>query len=87
MFSLRVNLFFYATMNTKELIEEISSLPVEDRVLVADSILRTLNPPEKEMDQKWAEVANKRLNELQNGDVEPISGEDVFKKISERFSV
>ncbi len=67
-------------MNTKELIEEISSLPVEDRVIVADSVLRTLNPPEKEIDQKWAEVAKKRLNELQSGDVKPISGEDVFKK-------
>lgn len=39
-------------MKTKELIEEISSLPVEDRVLVADSVLRTLNPPEAEIDKK-----------------------------------
>ncbi len=73
-------------MNTKELIEEISSLSVEDRVLVADSILRTLNPPEKEIDQKWAEVAKKRLNELQSGEVEAISGEDVFENIHKRFS-
>lgn len=72
-------------MNTKELIEEISSLPVEDRVLVADSILRTLNPPEKEIDQKWAEVAKTRLDELQSGKVEPISGEDVFENIRKRF--
>lgn len=56
-------------MNTKDLIEEIASLPVEDRVLVADSILRTLNPLEKEIKPKWTEVVDKRLGEFQNGEI------------------
>lgn len=73
-------------MKTKELIEEISSLPVEDRVLVADSVLRSLNPPEAEIDKKWANVAQKRLDQLQKGEVEAIPGEQVFKKISQRYS-
>ncbi|MDR8389933.1 addiction module protein [Aliifodinibius sp. S!AR15-10] len=73
-------------MKTKELIEEISSLPVEDRVLVADSVLRSLNPPEAEIDKKWAKVAQKRLDQLQKGEVETIPGDQVFKKISQRYS-
>jgi len=73
-------------MKTKELIEEISSLPVEDRVLVADSVLRSLNPPEAEIDKKWANEAQKRLNELRNGKVEAIPCEKVFEKINKRFS-
>lgn len=73
-------------MKTKELIEEISSLPVEDRVLVADSVLRTLNPPEAEIDKKWATVAKKRLNELRAGKAEAVPGEEVFEKINKRFS-
>jgi len=73
-------------MKTKELIEEISSLPVEDRVLVADSVLRSLNPPEAEIDKKWAKEAKKRLDELRSGKVEAIPGEEVFEKINKRFS-
>lgn len=73
-------------MKTKELIEEISSLPVEDRVLVADSVLRSLNPPEAEIDKKWAKEARKRLDELRSGKVEAIPGEEVFQKINKRFS-
>lgn len=73
-------------MKTKELIEEISSLPVEDRILVADSVLRSLNPPEAEIDKKWAKEAQKRLNELRSGKVEAIPGEKVFEKINKRFS-
>lgn len=74
------------TMKTKELIEEISSLPVEDRVLVADSVLRSLNPPEAEIDKKWAKEARKRLDELRSGKVVAIPGEEVFEKINKRFS-
>ncbi|MEX0661114.1 MAG: addiction module protein [Balneolaceae bacterium] len=73
-------------MKTKELIEEISSLPVDERAMVVDSILRTLNPTDATIDKKWGEIAKKRLKELQSGDVKPIPGEEVFKKISDRFS-
>ena len=29
----------------KEIIEEAESLPIEERVVVIDSLLRTINPP------------------------------------------
>ncbi len=38
----------------KELIEAVVSLPVEERAIVADSVLRSLNAPESEIDRKWA---------------------------------
>jgi len=69
-------------MKTKELIAEIISLPVEERALVIDSLLKSLNPPESEIDKKWARVAKIRLEQLDSGEVKPIPGEDVFKKPS-----
>jgi hypothetical protein len=72
-------------MNTKELIEQAILLPVEDRALVVDSLLRSLNQPESEIDKKWSAVARKRLNELRSGSTLPVHGEKVFKNIWERF--
>ncbi len=63
-------------MKTDDLIAEATSLPVEDRVLVADCILRSLNPPQSDVDQKWAAVAKRRLAELQAGQAQSARGEE-----------
>ena len=72
-------------MNLKDLIQKAESLPVEERALVVDSLLRSLNPPEAEIDRKWAEVARKRVEELRSGTVEAVPGEQVFERIWNRF--
>lgn len=72
-------------MKTKDLIAEAISLPVEERAQVVDSLLKSLNPPETDIDEKWAAVANRRLAELHSGQVNPIQGDEVFKKIWRRF--
>jgi putative addiction module component (TIGR02574 family) len=72
-------------MTMKEIIEEVASLPVEERAIVADSILRSLNAPESDIDRKWAQVAQRRLMELRSGQVKPIPGEQVFTTIRKRF--
>ncbi len=72
-------------MNTKELIDEVVSLPVEARALVVDSLLRSLNQPESDIDRKWATVAQRRLAEMRSGSVDAIPGDNVFEKIWKRF--
>ena len=73
-------------MNTQDLIAEAISLPVEGRAMVVDSLLKSLNPPESDIDKKWATVAKQRLAELRSGQVQAIPGDEVFKEISKRFS-
>jgi putative addiction module component (TIGR02574 family) len=69
----------------KEIIQEAESLPVEERAIVIDSLLKTLNPPSAEIDAEWAKVAKRRLSELRAGSVKAVPGDEVFKKIRERF--
>ncbi|MBI5038287.1 MAG: addiction module protein [Nitrospirae bacterium] len=69
----------------KEIIEEAESLPVEERAMVIDSLLRTLNPISATTDVEWVKVAKRRLAELRSGRVKAIPGDDVFAKIRERF--
>jgi len=73
-------------MKTEDLITEAMSLPVEERATVIDSLLKSLNPPEPEIDRQWAAVARRRLAELRSGAVEAVPGEEVFKRIADRFS-
>ena len=72
-------------MKIKDLIDEAESLPVEERAMMVDSLLRSLNPTESDVDQKWAAMATKRLEEVRSGTVETISGDRVFEKIRKRF--
>ncbi|MCD6185448.1 MAG: addiction module protein [Deltaproteobacteria bacterium] len=62
-------------MKTKDLIAEAISLPVEERAIVVDSILKSLNKPAFDIDRKWAAVARRRLSELRSGKVKAIPGE------------
>ncbi len=73
-------------MKTKDFIAEAISLPVEERAIVVDSLLKGLNTPESEIDAKWTEVAKRRLGELRSGKVEAMPGKEVFEKIWNRFS-
>lgn len=73
-------------MKTKDLIAEAVDLPIEERAMVVDSILKSLNPPESDIDKKWVTVAKQRLKELRSGEVEAVSGDDVFQKMWKRFS-
>ena len=73
-------------MKTKKLIEEALALPVEERALIADSLLRSLNMPSPAIEAKWAEVAKRRLQELRSGKVQAIPGDEVFSEILKRLA-
>ena len=70
---------------TKEIIQEAATLPVEERAMVVDSLLRTLNPPDAEIDRSWIRIAQRRLADLRSGRVQPVPGDQVFAKVKERF--
>ncbi len=73
-------------MTTKKIIEEALSLPVEERELIADSLLRSLNMPDTGIDEKWKEVAKRRLQEIRSGKVKAVPGDEVFDKALKRFA-
>jgi len=73
-------------VTTKKLLEEALSLPVEERALIADSLLRSLNMPSAAIDARWTEVAKRRLQELRSGKEKPIPGDEVFAKVFKRFT-
>ena len=74
-------------MKTAELIDEMASLPVEERARVVDTLLRSLNAPESAIDTAWMEVAQHRLGELRAGRAEAVPGEAAFERIRQLYAV
>lgn len=70
-------------MKTKELIAEISDLPVEQRARIADLILQTLNAPDPDIDLAWIQEVEGRVEEYEKGKVELIPAQEVFKSLKE----
>ena len=72
-------------MTTREIIEQIAALPVEERAAVADGILQTLNTPDPEIDSKWLAEVPRRLKEVQDGRIKPVTVDEVRRRIQDRF--
>ncbi|NLB70180.1 MAG: addiction module protein [Lentisphaerae bacterium] len=70
---------------TKDIIQAAATLPVEERAVIVDPLLRTLNPPNVEIDRVWVRIAEHRLADLHSCRVQPVPGEQVFAKIKKRF--
>lgn len=73
-------------MNTREIIEQIESLPIEGRAQIVDALLRTMNQPDPAIDAAWIEEARRRLDDIRSGRVEVTPAEEVFAKARERFA-
>ncbi|OGH56908.1 MAG: addiction module protein [Candidatus Lindowbacteria bacterium RIFCSPLOWO2_12_FULL_62_27] len=71
--------------SVQEIIRDAESLPVEERAILVDSLLRTLNATDPEIDKLWIKEAKRRLEELRSGHVRGIPGEEVFERIHKRF--
>lgn len=68
-------------MKLKQLIDEISDLPVDQRAEIAGQILQTLNSPDPEIEEAWIQEAEARMEDYRQGNVELISAEEVFKSL------
>lgn len=73
--------------STKQIIKEAESLPVEERAVIIDRLLRSLNTPSHEIDLLWIDTAKHRLSELRSGKVKSIPGDQVFAKVKKYFNV
>ena len=70
----------------EKMFDEALSLPTEMRAELADRLLGSLNiPTRSEIDEAWAEEAERRLQEVADGSVKPIPGEEVFRELRAKY--
>ena len=66
--------------------EEALSLPSDERVSLVEKLLTSLNLPiQAEIDRLWVEEAERRVSQIERGDVGLIPGDEVFAKIRRKY--
>jgi len=68
-----------------KLISEAISLPIEIRLQLVEKLLKSLNPSHKDIDQLWAIETERRVAEVEKGEVKTVPGEEVFRRLHSRL--
>ena len=67
-------------MSTKELLDEAMKLKPEERFTLVEGLIKSLDEPDKKLDEIWAEEAEKRLQAYREGNLESVPMEEIFKE-------
>ncbi|SPF34104.1 conserved hypothetical protein [Syntrophobacter sp. SbD1] len=67
-------------MDSREILEQALRLKPEERFLVVEGLLKSLDEPDKELDAIWAGEADKRLRAYREGRLKGIPMEDIFEE-------
>lgn len=65
-------------MVARELLEEALKLKPEDRFVLVEGLLKSLDEPDRVLDDVWIDEAEKRLRAYREGRLDAVPMEDVF---------
>jgi len=70
----------------KKVLDEVLQLPADARVNLVEHLLTSLNlPTQPEIDQLWAEEAEKRIAQIDKGEIKLVPGRKVFSNIRKKY--
>ena len=63
---------------SKSLLEKALMLKPQDRFTIIEGLIQSLDEPNKEIDQIWAEEAEKRLKAYRDGKLKGVPYKEIF---------
>ena len=70
----------------EKVFDEALSLPADARMILVERLLNSLNlPTQRKIDKLWAEEAERRVSQIDNGEVELVPGEEVFARVRKKY--
>ncbi len=66
----------------KELLKKVLELKPQEKFFLLEGIIESLDKPDKDIDQIWAEEAEKRVRAYRAGKIKGIGYEQVFGETS-----
>jgi hypothetical protein len=74
------------TTALKEIEAKIRSLRPEEKSELLRSLIAELDgPPDADVEAAWLEVAKKRYQDIQEGKVKTVTGDEVFERVRKRL--
>ena len=74
-------------MSFDELVAEVKKLSLEERAALAKQIVESLDElSESEIEALWVQEAERRLDELEQGQVTEVSAEQVLRQVKAAIS-
>lgn len=67
-------------MSTKDLLAEAMKLKPEERFTLVEGLIKSLDEPDKKLDEIWATEAETRLKAYRDGKLEGVPMEEIFKE-------
>jgi len=67
-------------MEEREILEQALKLKPQERFLVIEGLLKSLDEPDQKLDAIWVEEAEKRLREYRDGRLKGIPMEEIFEE-------
>ena len=65
-------------MDTKDILKHAIQLKPAERLKLVDGLLKSLDKPDKSVDEIWAEEAERRLEEYRKGNIKGIPMDEIF---------
>ena len=70
----------------EKICNEALFLPADARISLIERFLKSLNlPTQVDIDNLWAEEAERRITEIERGEIKLIPGEQVFENIRRKY--
>lgn len=66
------------SIEARELVAQALKLKPEERIVLVESIIASIQKPDPKIDEIWAEEAEKRLEAYRNGRLQGIPMEEIF---------
>ena len=73
------------TTAVRKIVDQALSLPADARMSLVEKLLVSLNlPVQADIERLWAREAERRVSEIDRGDVKLVPGEEVFARIRKK---
>ena len=73
------------TAQTMEILDVVDSLPIDMKLEIIDHLLESISPTNKEVEEAWKEEVERRIDEVESGEVKLIPLEEVRERLGKRY--
>jgi len=66
-------------MSANDILKQAINLKPQERYILIENLIASLNEPDKDIEKLWIEESQKRLKDYNEGNLETVSYDEVFK--------